>query len=161
MGLGLSIPKDFNAVTLGQHYSAFLRERVMYLSGVGHDVQQGIIVYDYPYQGDSLFTPAFQVALRDSITAAHVRSSFDAPMRVEDLIPAQGREVNVLNNFGYEMRGLWRFDRPIMGGPFISLSMVDKKNERVITVDGYVFAPKFDKREFLRELEAIAYSLNY
>jgi hypothetical protein len=29
----------------------------------------------------------------------------------------------------------------------------------VITVEGYLYAPQFEKREMLRELEAIVYSL--
>jgi len=161
MGVSLTIPSDFRQVKSGTHFNSFLRERIMYLSGTGHDVLQGVVVYDYPYQGDSIFTPAYQIAMRDSILGQNVLSSLKDPMHVEMRMPPSSMEKNVVNNFAYEMRGLWRFDKPIMGGPYVSLSMVDEKKNRVITVDGYVFAPKFDKREFLRELEAIAYSLNY
>jgi len=53
---------------------------------------------------------------------------------------------------------LWNMENAFMGGPFVHYAFVDKTGKQLICVDGYVFAPKFDKREFLRELEAIALS---
>jgi hypothetical protein len=46
-------------------------------------------------------------------------------------------------------------ENDFMGGPFLHYTLVDEKNNRVIELDAFVFAPKFDKREYLRELEAI------
>ena len=48
-----------------------------------------------------------------------------------------------------------------MGGPFVSITTLDTKNSRMITIDGYVFAPEFDKREYLREVEAIIKSAKF
>jgi hypothetical protein len=31
----------------------------------------------------------------------------------------------------------------------------------VVTAEGYVFAPKFDKREYLREVEAVVKSMEF
>ena len=45
-----------------------------------------------------------------------------------------------------------------MGAPFIGLSAVDKKRNKVITVEGYVYAPKFDKLNYIRQMEAILYT---
>ena len=53
---------------------------------------------------------------------------------------------------------MWNMENAFMGGPFVQYAFVDKTEEKLICVDGYVFAPKFEKREFLRELEAIALS---
>jgi hypothetical protein len=46
-----------------------------------------------------------------------------------------------------------------MGGPFISLVQLDEKRNKIITVDGFVFAPAHKKRELIRQMEAILYSL--
>jgi len=35
----------------------------------------------------------------------------------------------------------------------------DKKRNRIITVEGFVFAPRYDKHNYIRKLEAILYSL--
>ena len=42
-----------------------------------------------------------------------------------------------------------------MGGPYVHYTFVDEENSRVINLDGFVYAPKFNKREYLRELEAL------
>ena len=36
---------------------------------------------------------------------------------------------------------------------------VDEMNMQIITIEGFVFAPKYDKRNPLRQLEAMIYSL--
>jgi hypothetical protein len=46
-----------------------------------------------------------------------------------------------------------------MGGPFVSLSCVDGTGTRLVTVEGFVYAPQFDKREYMRELEALVFSM--
>ena len=60
-----------------------------------------------------------------------------------------------------ELRGLWRLEGDFMGGPFVSLSTVDEVRNRIVTVEGYVYSPKKDKRNFLRQVEAILYTLDF
>jgi DNA primase large subunit len=45
-------------------------------------------------------------------------------------------------------------ENDMMGGPFISYSQVDTKKNLVVVVEGFVYAPKKEKRELIRELEA-------
>jgi len=58
-----------------------------------------------------------------------------------------------------EVRGLWRVENDFMGGPFLSLTTTMPDNKNLITVEGYVYAPKYEKREYIRQLEAILYSI--
>ena len=46
-----------------------------------------------------------------------------------------------------------------MGGPFVSLTRVDEMNMRIITIEGFVFAPGKDKRNPIRQIDAMLYSL--
>ena len=46
-----------------------------------------------------------------------------------------------------------------MGGPFYSLTTYDERSGELVTVEGYAYAPFFDKREYMREVEAIVRSL--
>ena len=46
-----------------------------------------------------------------------------------------------------------------MGGPFYSLTTYDEKSGMLVTVEGYVYAPFFEKREYMREVEAVVRSL--
>ena len=67
------------------------------------------------------------------------------------------REHN--GNYASEMRGLWRLKNDFMGGPYVSLAVLDVVNQRVIVAFGYVYAPNKDKRNYLRQVEAMLYSL--
>ena len=41
-----------------------------------------------------------------------------------------------------------------VGGPFGSQARLDEKNNRVVVVEGFVFAPETDKRNFMRRTES-------
>ena len=57
--------------------------------------------------------------------------------------------------FSMEIRGLWKIENDYMGGPFYSLTVVDTANARLLTVEGYAYAPYFDKRPYIREVEGL------
>ena len=58
---------------------------------------------------------------------------------------------------GYDQEGTIRSAGG--GGPFVNYSFYDEEQARIYMIDGMVFAPKHDKRELLRQAEAIAYTL--
>ncbi|MEG0498364.1 MAG: DUF4837 family protein, partial [Alistipes sp.] len=60
-----------------------------------------------------------------------------------------------------EMRGFWDVAGDFMGGPFVSYTTIDTVTNRVITLDGYVFSPKIEKRNFLRSVEHLLYTLRF
>lgn len=127
-----------------------------------HPVSQGILIYTYPYVSDSTFEVSKLVNKRNEVTEKHVEGGAKGSYMQTYLeyIPRE-KELNLKGVYAKELRGLWHMKGDFMGGPFISFSMVDEKRNRVITIDGYVYAPKFDKREFIRELEALALTVNF
>ncbi|HCN52746.1 MAG TPA: DUF4837 domain-containing protein [Prevotella sp.] len=56
-------------------------------------------------------------------------------------------------------KGLWEMEGDAMGGPFISHTLDDSIRHRVITVEGFVYAPEMKKRNLMRQLEAVLYTL--
>ena len=46
----------------------------------------------------------------------------------------------------------------IKWGAFISYSWLNNKKTKIITAQGYVYAPNFEKSKYIRELEAIIVS---
>lgn len=60
---------------------------------------------------------------------------------------------------GIELRGLWASVRDKMGGPFYSFTMLSPDKTSCITIDGFVYAPQEQKRDYLREVEAIVKSI--
>ena len=77
---------------------------------------------------------------------------------VSDL-PVFRKEFSLNKQYAVELRGLWELENDYMGGPFVSFTTLDKKRNRIITVEGFVFAPRYDKHNYIRKLEAILYSL--
>jgi len=81
-------------------------------------------------------------------------------MKTEDQFPVMFSENAKNGQYMVEMRGLWRTEKAFMGGPFISHTMLDEQRNRVVTVDGFVYAPSLDKRLYVREIEAILYTFD-
>lgn len=122
---------------------------------------QGIFIYYYPYVDSNAFEPASLIAVRDSLLKLYVSGPLDGSYMTtekEHLIP-EFSEYMYSNRYIAEIRGLWKLEGDFMGGPFVSHTLVDESRARIITVEGYVYAPKFDKRNYLRQVEAILYSL--
>ena len=82
-------------------------------------------------------------------------------MSTDRVSPIHYREFELNGRYTVEMKGLWNMQNYFMGGPFISFTTVDEKRNRVVTVEGFTFAPKYDKRNYIRQLEAILYTLNF
>ena len=80
-------------------------------------------------------------------------------MTISDrMILPKTRYINFNGLTAKEIRGLWRMEGFIMGGPFYSLAFYNPNNGRQYMVEGYVYAPQFDKLKFIREIEAMVKS---
>lgn len=55
----------------------------------------------------------------------------------------------------YKTLGKWEIYNSYMAGPFVSYTIEDKSHNRLIVVEGFVYAPLVNKRDFMFELEAI------
>jgi len=121
---------------------------------------QGIFIYQYPYTDTNTFTPKYLIEKRNYFLKKYVPGPTDSSyMSTEEMLKPEFREFKIGNRYFAQLRGLWKLENGFMGGPFISLSTVDEVTNRVITVDGFVYAPGDKKREFLRQVETILYSL--
>ncbi|MBL7970919.1 MAG: DUF4837 family protein [Prolixibacteraceae bacterium] len=125
-------------------------------------IYQSIIVYTYPYDSDSTFTRKFQLGKRNLIAKNHIPGPLPGSyMTTETELPLDFNILKFNGNYASEMRGLWKVENDFMGGPFVSLSVLDAARRRVVTVEGHVYAPKNDKRNYLRQVEAMVYSLEF
>ncbi len=124
------------------------------------EISQGIIVYTFPYVSDSAFHEKYQLNIRDSLLKARVPGPTEGSfMTTERRISQMTSFLEHHGNYASEMRGLWRVVNDYMGGPYISLAELDAANQRVVVAFGYVYAPNKDKRNLLRQVEAMIYSL--
>jgi hypothetical protein len=61
----------------------------------------------------------------------------------------------------FETKGTWQLENDYMSGPFINYSILDKKNNRILVLEGFCYAPSKEKRDLMFELEAIIKSVKF
>lgn len=101
------------------------------------------------------------VAERDRITKAYIQGAvagaYPLVANIEGYPLSQNLQLRYHN--GVELRGLWETVRDKMGGPFYSFTQVAPDSTSCITIDGFVYAPQEEKRDYLREVEAVVKSI--
>lgn len=121
---------------------------------------QGIFVYSYPASGkeDELSVESI-IAKRNEILKENVPGMFDNTwMTTGDFIPPYVEYVKFRGREFAQVRGLWEVQNDYMGGPFVSQSFYSQDGSQIIVLEGFVYAPKYDKRQYLRQVESILYS---
>ncbi len=152
--VSLDVPKGYKMDVEEQDF--------VWLSLEYSDIIQGIFVYFYDYTDAETFSRDYLVEQRNKFLKKYVPGEIEGSyMITEALYPPIFREYN-LNDTIYtaEIRGLWKMEDGLaMGGPFVSISQLDEARNRIVTVEGFVFAPAHKKRDLLRQVEAITLSL--
>lgn len=155
-GVNLPLPTDCEMAISDKDFAWVKRERVRYLGNDLHDITQGFLFYQYPYTGDSAFTQEAILAVRDSVTKEYVPGpTKNSYMTTEYILPPTSEAITLDGRYAVITRGLWRTENHFMGGPFVSVTTTNPAGDKIVSMSGFVFAPKFDKREYIREIEAI------
>lgn len=58
------------------------------------------------------------------------------------------------------IRGLWMVQNDFMGGPYVINTVLDQEHNRIIYMMAYVYAPDGKKRNMLRQVETILYTVD-
>jgi hypothetical protein len=159
-GIALDVPGGF-AVAFENEDFIWLRQT---MHKVKQDAELGIIIHKTPYTDTTAFTAENILDLRDTLTFNYLpgpsEGSYMATSR--DIIPPVSiRKSDYITDFAVETRGLWMVVNDFMGGPFINYTFTDPENQYLIMLDGYVYNPNGLKRNFVRQLEAIFYTLQF
>ncbi len=124
------------------------------------DFSHGVLFYSFNYTDKKQLEQKTILHIRDTTTKAHIPGPTDSSYMVisRQLYLPVSKEIKFNNMYCIETRGLWRVENDFMGGPFVNYTFVDEKNKRIIVLDGYVYAPRDNKRDMLRSVEAILHS---
>ena len=120
---------------------------------------ENIVMYSYPYEGPETFNKAYMLAKRDSVMKANLPGERPGMYMKTDTLCSAVKPIVVHNRYAMEARGLWYMENDCMGGPFVSHFRVDTETNRVIVVEGFVYAPEKMKRGLIRRLEGSLYTL--
>lgn len=111
--------------------------------------------------------PELIYQIRDRLTHSYVQGTSGDWVEIDRRRELNSENIDFKGRFAYETRGLWHLvgeNEEIgryqagMGGPFVNYTFYDEPSGRLYMIDGMVFAPGHDKREFLRHLEVIAHT---
>ncbi|MBR5677283.1 MAG: DUF4837 family protein [Paludibacteraceae bacterium] len=167
-GYDLLIPEDFILVE---------SKKVQAESGDSVDViwccnnkgpmRKDVLVYSYPYTAQEQFSNESIIAMRNEVLGQLVTAQVPGSHMGTEFkhFPPVSRQVAALRDtiggfYAVETRGLWKIlDGEAMGGPFVSLTRLDQVNGRVVTAETFLFAAGQKKRNAIRQLEAILYTL--
>lgn len=124
---------------------------------------QGVFIYRYPATGagDELTVDKI-IERRNAALKENVPGMFDNTwMTTGSFLPPQLEYVRYRGRHFAQVRGLWEVENDFMGGPFVSHSFYSLDGQSVVVLEAFVYAPKFDKRQYLRQTEAIIYSWDW
>ena len=163
-----SIPPAVKEMTGGSpHFpSGFkLRKKTsdfLWISDDKQYVTQGVFIYRYPAAENENFSMENIIAHRDAALRENVPGMLENTyMITSDAVTPAVNYIRFRGRQFAETRGLWEVYNDFMGGPFVSHSFYSKDGQYIIVLDGFVYAPKYDKRQYLRQVEAIMYSFEW
>jgi len=123
---------------------------------------QGIFIYSFPYRDSTDLSKESLVYMRNEILGRNVPGPVDKSYMTTNLLVEPGmRWVRYNKRDFIEMKGLWEVQNDFMGGPFVSHFFLDKDNGKIIAVEAFVYAPRYDKRNYLRQVESLIYSFEF
>lgn len=170
LGLKLHVPRgEMQLLEVDREFAWLKRDRTRVKHNYKNVVEQGILVYHYPYTDTAQFQRENLIKARNKYLKEYVPGPKDSVPTfmstiADTLFMTTAKKFTLNGNYAVELAGQWRItndrgDTYGMGGPFLSVSVHDKKYNRIVTVEGYMLGPEFPMREYMREIRAILYSL--
>ncbi len=123
---------------------------------------QGVFVYKYPATQEDPFTEENIIASRNEILKKYVPAVPENSYMTTSAFVKPGIRFLKYHNLDFvETRGLWEVYNDFMGGPFVSHSFYSKDGKDIIVLEAWVYAPKYDKRQYMRQTESLLYSFEW
>ena len=127
------------------------------------DFSLGVLIHTMPYRDQNQFSAEKIDNRLDTVMRRNV------PGPAPDSYMGTERRVELEHNmFDYpgssycvETRGLWRLFGDFMGGPFVTYTVLSPDGRQIVEVTGYVYCPRFDKRDYLMQVEGICNSIRW
>lgn len=123
---------------------------------------QTVLVYKYPVTGPDVFTLENIIRQRNEVMQANVPGMFEGSyMTTSTAQEPTARSLRYHGRDFMETRGFWEVHGDFMGGPFVSHSFYSQDGKDIIVLEAFVFAPRYDKRQYLRQVESLLYSFEW
>lgn len=125
--------------------------------------QQSILIYKYPVEaGKDMMSPANLIQAQNNMMMKNIPGMFENTYMIISpaILPSVTYKKYGTHEFA-EIRGLWEVHNDYMGGPFVSHVFYSPDGKDMILLQAFVYAPKYDKRNYLRQIESVLYSFEW
>ena len=147
----VNAPKELTSFKKGENF--------LWTSNNTASGMMSIVMYSFPYEGPHIFNKEYLVHKRDSAMKVNIPGEKPNMYMKTDTLCTVVKPIAVHSKYAMEMRGLWYMENDCMGGPYVSHHRVDTEANRVVVIEGFVYAPEKMKRGLIRRLEGSLYTL--
>ena len=139
------------------------RDRFLWVADEKQYTNQAVLIYTYPVpEGGEPFSVEALIAKRNEVMKENVPGQFENTYMTTSLAVAPKSESLRYKGLDFmETRGFWEVYNDFMGGPFVSHAFYSRDGKDIIVLEAFVYAPKYDKRQYLRQVESILYSFEW
>ncbi|WP_028898353.1 DUF4837 family protein [Prevotella sp. HUN102] len=138
-GVDMRIPSDMTSSKKGKDFLWFSNNASAGMANICiYTIRRG----DFRQQRDSV--------MRRNIPGEH-EGMFVQTTSIASVSENKGNSTTI--------RGLWEMKNDAMGGPFIAYAKADGATDRLVVAEAFVYAPETKKRNLLRRLEAVLYTM--
>ena len=146
----------FNMVVPEGYSFSIKNEEFAWLRKETKDWGQSILIFVENYTDTSQFSTEHIIALRNAMTKKYVFGPTDSSYMTTEMNYLPPVSTFVTNEpYTIKTEGLWKLEGDFMGGPFVSYTLLDTRHNKIITIDGFLYAPSDTKRDLMRQVEAV------
>ncbi|MDG1805272.1 DUF4837 family protein [Flavicella sp.] len=159
LGLEMTIPRFFKKV---DDTGEFLWMRQHLSGGIAKgDGTSNILVYSIPMPASKKGLVQTISRMRDTVGKKYIPGRKENMyMITEKLYTPRVFQTKMGDLPCYATFGKWEVLNDFMAGPFLNYAIEDVANNRWIVVEGFVYAPSVNKRDYMFELEAVLKSIH-
>ncbi|MFD1553067.1 hypothetical protein DNU06_12115 [Putridiphycobacter roseus] len=168
-GIGIGVPSTANfeadldsiIYALDKNSKEFADNPKTKAKGGIYWAKKGILIWDSPYTDSTDMLPQALLNNRDSTLKYAVKGTIPNSYMATEYYKTHAPKftaVKVGEANAVKIEGLWKHagnEAASGGGPFVEVALYHSTRNRIIHVSTYIYALNFEKRELLREVNAI------
>lgn len=135
----------------------------IWISYVTEFTTQGIFIYKYPVvEGEDMMSLESFLAENNKVLKENVPGMFDNTYMMPSTFATPSIEYLKYKGRDFaQVRGFWEVYNDFMGGPFVAHAFYSPDGKEMIVLEAFVYAPRYDKRQYLRQVESVIYSFEW
>ncbi|MBI5915749.1 MAG: DUF4837 family protein [Bacteroidetes bacterium] len=155
-GVKMEIPKGYK---LAKYDGS---TNTLWLRNDDREIIANLLLRKLPYTDKKQLTKVGIKKIRDEVAKIVTTQQPNSYMHINDVdLPLFVENITLNETYTVQARGVWDMVNDFKGGPFISNLMLNPKTNELVLVDGFIFAPGKDKRNYMQEMEMVLSSAQF